>query len=288
VRAGAPLTPQLELLTRAAADSQRTVLETTIAQLSVLEDVVVADPARPAFRAWAAGLLRPHLTRLGLMPGVAEDSEAQLLRPRLIDALGRLSQDEVVRTEIQERLDRWLSGDLEALPNSLVGVALRIAAQAGDLGRWESFRMRMRDAAAPEEHDRFLAALGSFEASALVRKSLELSLTDEVRAQNLQILLGQLFSNREARRATWAFVVDRWAAVSKKAPVFGLRRVVAATAQLVDAKLRAEVEAFFSDPAHHVEAGERELRQALEAIDLGLGLREREQSNLGEWLRARG
>ncbi len=287
VRAGAPLKPQLELLTRAATDSQRTVLETGIAQLSVLEDVVLTDGARPAFQRWVGSLLAPHLSRLGFVPGVAEDSEAQLLRPRLIEALGRLARDVSVRAEIQERLARWLSGEVAALPSSLVGVALRIAAQEGDLERWERFRLRMQNAANPEEHDRFLAALGSFEAPALVQKSLELSLGDEVRAQDLQILLGQMFFNREARRATWAFVVKRWGEVSRKAPVFGLRRVLAATAQLVDPKLRDEIEAFFSDPAHHVEAGERELRQALEAIDLGLELQTREAGNLEEWLAGR-
>jgi hypothetical protein len=69
--------------------------------------------------------------------------------------------------------------------------------------------------------------------------------------------------------------------------VFGLRRILGATAWLSDSQLRGEVEAFFSDPAHHVEAGERELKQVLEAIGLAIGLRNRERASLGTWLETR-
>ena len=286
VRAGAPLTPQLELLDRAALDPQRTVQETVLAQLGVLDDVVLADAARPAFQAWVRGLLDAPVRRLGLDPSAGESPDAQLLRPRLIEALGKLGADPEIRGELGARLTRWLAGE-PALSSALLGVALRLAAQRGDGALWERFRGRMLAAKSPEEHDRFLVALAAFEDPGLVTRTLELSLSEDVRAQDLQILLGNLFGNRAARRATWAFVTARWEGVAKKAPVFGLRRVLGATAMLVDRGLRAEVEAFFADPAHHVEAGERELKQALEAIDLGLGLREREHAGLSAWLSRR-
>jgi aminopeptidase N len=166
------------------------------------------------------------------------------------------------------------------------GAALRLAAAQGDAALYDKLLARMRAAQAPEDRDRLLSALGAFEAPALVERALEASLGPDVRSQDMSSLLGQLFGNAEARRATWAFVQKRWTDVAARAPVFGLRRIVSATANLRDAVLRREVEAFFSLPDHHVEAGERDLRQALEAIDLGLAVRERERGNLGQWLSA--
>ncbi len=287
VRAGAPLRAHLGLLDRLGRDSQRTVLETAIAQLSTLDDVVLADPARAAFQPWVRELLGPQQAALGLDPKPAEGPEAELLRPRLVDALGRLGGHAGLLAELSARIRRWLAGE-PALPHALVGVALRLEARGGDSKLWEAFLSRMRGAIAPEEHDRFLAALASFEAPELVARTLGLALSEDVRSQDLQILFGQLFGNRQARGATWRYLTSNWPAVSRKAPVFGLRRILGATAALVDERWRAEVAAFFEDPAHHVEAGERELKQALEAIDLALGLRARERENLGSWLRERG
>ena len=288
VRAGGPLQPQLDLLDTLGRDSQRTVLETVIAQLATLDDVVVSDADRAKQQAWVRGLLGERAKATGLDPGASEDPDTQLLRPRLVDAMARLGEDTALRADLNGRLMQWLANSAKgSLPNSLIGVALRLSAQRGDAALWTQFQRRMLSSHAPEEHDRFMVALGAFEAPELIDRTLALSLTDDIRSQDLQILMGQLLANPAARRATWSFLTRSWAAIARKAPVFGLRRILGATASLVDEKLRHEVADFFADPGHHVEAGERELKQALEAIDLSLGLRARERENLGTWLSGR-
>jgi puromycin-sensitive aminopeptidase len=286
VRAGAPLVGHLPLVDAFACDSGRAVLETVMGQLSYLEDVVLADGDRESWQRWLGSLMSPHLRRLGWDPPRAESVDDRMLRPTLVEVLGTVGADAGIRAEAHRRLERWLA-DGSGLHPSMLGPALRLAAAPGDAALYDRLLTRMRDARAPEDRDRLLSALGAFEAPEIVERALQASLGPDVRSQDMSSLLGQLFGNRRARRATWAFVQQRWTEVAARAPVFGLRRIVSSTARLCDAALRREIEAFFSLPDHHVEAGERDLRQALEAIDLGLSVRGREQGNLGSWLTAR-
>jgi puromycin-sensitive aminopeptidase len=287
VRAGAPLAAHLPLVDGFAADRGRAVLETVMGQLSYLEDVVLAEGDRQAWQRWAIGLLSPHLRRLGWDPPESESIDDRMLRPSVIEVLGAIGADPAVRAEAHGRVERWLANG-SGLHPSVLGAALRLAAAQGDAALYDKLLARMRDAQAPEDRDRLLSAVGAFEAPELVGRALQASLGPDVRAQDMSSLIGQLFGNRRARRATWTFVQQAWTEVATRAPVFGLRRIVSATARLCDAELRREIDAFFSLPEHHVEAGERDLRQALEAIDLGLSVRSREQANLGRWLAGQG
>jgi puromycin-sensitive aminopeptidase len=286
VRAGAPVIAHLPLVDGFAADPARVVLETVMGQLAYLEDVVLSDGDRSAWQRWVSGLLSPHLRRLGWDPPASESVDDRMLRPTVIEVLGVVGGDAALRAEAKNRVVRWLT-DGSGLHPSVLGAALRLAAAQGDSALYDRLLAKMREAQAPEDRDRLLSALGAFEDPGLVGRALLASIGPDVRSQDMSSLLGQLFGNRKARRATWAFVQEHWNEVSTRAPVFGLRRIVSATARLCDAAVRREIEAFFSLPEHHVEAGERDLRQALEAIDLGLSVRAREHANLGRWLAER-
>jgi puromycin-sensitive aminopeptidase len=290
VRAGAPLRPHLGLVEALAKDGQRTVLETVMAQLSALEDVVVADADRPALAALVRRWLQGHVARLGFDPRPGDSVDDKLLRPRVYEVAGRVGDDEGVQETARKRLAAYLA-DGTAIDSSMLGVALRLSARGSRSGLaalYNELWSRMLAAQAPEEHDRFMYALCSFETSALIDRTLQASLGADIRAQDLQLLFGQILANRAARAASWEFLKDHFDAVRAKAPVFGMRRILGATGNLVEPKWREEVERFFTDPAHHVEAGERELRQTIEAIDLALALRGRERGNLAEFLAEKG
>jgi puromycin-sensitive aminopeptidase len=290
VRSGAPLTPHLALVEALAKDGQRTVLETVMAQLVALDDVVVSDADRPALASLVRRLLGGHVERLGFDPSPKDSIDDKLLRPRVFEVAGRVGDDARVQRDALQRMNAYLA-DGAPLDSSMLGVALRLGARGSGPnlpGLYEELRARMLAAQAPEEHDRYLYALCSFETPALIDRTLQASLGPDVRAQDLQLLFGQILANRAARAASWEFLKTHFEAVRAKAPVFGMRRILGATGYLVEPGWRAEVERFFGDPSHHVEAGERELRQTLEAIDLALALRARERAHLSTYLATKG
>ena len=88
-------------------------------------------------------------------------------RATVIAALARLARVATVRAEARRRLERYLD-DRSTLDPNLVPVVAGLAARDGDGALYERYLARKRASAAddPEEEERFLFALTSFEAPA--------------------------------------------------------------------------------------------------------------------------
>src|SRR5262249_27583067 len=102
--------------------------------------------------------------------------------------------------------------DRATLEPNLVPVVANLVARDGDAALYERFLERKRASAAddPEEEERFLYALASFEAQDFVDRTLALTFTDDVRPQDRAFVLSRLLGGRASRDAAWAFVRDAW------------------------------------------------------------------------------
>jgi aminopeptidase 2 len=116
-----------------------------------------------------------------------------------------------VLTEARRRLERYFT-DRATLEPNLVPVVANLVARDGDAALYERFLERKRNSAAddPEEEERFLYALASCEAPELVTRTLTLTFTDDVRAQDRAFVLSRLLGGRASRQAAWEFVRDGW------------------------------------------------------------------------------
>jgi puromycin-sensitive aminopeptidase len=132
-------------------------------------------------------------------------------RAAVIGALGHLANDSDVRAEARARLERYLE-DRGTLEPNLVPVVANLVARDGDAALYERFLERKRTSAAddPEEEERFLYALASFEDPALVARTLALTFTDDVRPQDRAFVLSRLLGGRASRLAAWEFIRDGW------------------------------------------------------------------------------
>ncbi len=81
-------------------------------------------------------------------------------------------------------------------------VVANLVARDGDAALYQRFLDRKRTSAAddPEEEERFLYALASFEAPALVDRTLALTFTDDVRPQDRALVLSRLLGARAVAR----------------------------------------------------------------------------------------
>lgn len=194
-----------------AGEQDRAVLEAIAQRLGWLECHVIADDDRPAFAEVVRALFGPELAALGWDPREGEPVDLRVKRAIVIGALGRLARDPDVLAEARTRLERYF-GDRSALEPNLVAFVANLVARDGDAALYERFLERKRTSAAddPEEEERFLYALASFEDPALVRRTLELTFSDDVRPQDRAFVLSALLGGRASRRAAWEFVRDGW------------------------------------------------------------------------------
>ncbi len=201
----------LTLLRGFAGEKDRAVLEAISQRLSWLESHVLKDADREPFAALVHALFDPELTALGWDAKSGEPVDQRVKRAAVIGALGHLARDPEVLAEAGRRLERYFveRGTLE--PN-LVPVVANLVARDGDAALYARFLERKRASAAhdPEEEERFLYALASFEKSELIAGTLELAFTDDVRPQDRAFVLSRLLGGRASRQPAWNFLRENW------------------------------------------------------------------------------
>jgi len=167
-------------------------------------------------------------------------------------------------------------------------VVAALAARAGDAALYERYLARKRASAAadPEEEERFLLALTSFEEPALIARTLALTFTDEVRPQDRPFVLARLLGGRASRLQAWQFVRDGWDARILGMDPMLRQYVIRGMAALTPAGIAAAVGDFLA--AHVTDETRETTAQAREQLRLDAAACVRMAPALGPALRAHG
>jgi aminopeptidase N len=281
---GTRMAQYLSLAEGLAADRAGRVVGEVTGRLDYIAAYLVDEAARPAYEAWIRRVLGPAARELGwtVAPGEPEDQQAR--RASVLFTLGAAGDDpETIRTA-GEIARQYLDGTATPDPATL-GVAIQLAASHGDAALYDRMLARMRSEIEPTEQQRFRNALGRFTDPALVRRTIALALSTEVRTQDAPGLLAALLANPAARQDTWQALKNGWTELEQRLGVFlGIPNVVGATGAFCDAAAREDIRRFFD--AHRIPSAERALRRSLESIDACVALRDRSAPGLREFLQS--
>jgi puromycin-sensitive aminopeptidase len=279
----------LDLAVAFEGESDHAVLDELVSRLASVEHRLVSDADRPALQRVVAKLFRPQLDATGWDAAPVEQDTVRLRRAAAVRALGLVARDAPVIREATARLDRWLSGDRQALEANLHDLAVAMAARGGDRARFDGFRELYRKETDPTFRRRYLLAPGAFEDPALTASALDLLYApDAVPLQDTAFYVGALLANRVARDAAWARVRAEWEPLYfrfKGAPML-TRRVIEAIGALVERRHLEEAQAFLG--AHPLEEARQAIAQTLERLRQDVELRERAATSLSRWLERAG
>ena len=227
-------------------ESDRAVLSAISGRLFWIGTNLVQDVAQSQFETFVANFYRSQFQQLGWDPRPADTEDDRQRRADVIGALGELASLPEVETEALIRLERYLEESASLDPN-LVSTVVRLAARHGDAALYERYLERKRAAATdPEEEQRFLAGLTAFEDSSLIQRSLELSLTDDVRPQDRTHVLARLLGSRTSRIAAWTFARDRWADLTNQMDPMLQQGAIRGLAQVIVEPAVSEIRSFLS------------------------------------------
>ncbi len=124
--------------------------------------------------------------------------------------------------------------------------------------------------------------LARFEQPALVTRTLDYTVSGQVRNQDSWILLSILLQNPNTRVQTWDYIRDNWDKVHAQFTTNSGVRVVAAAGSFCSVPQRDDVTSFFS--THKVDASERTLSKSIDSINDCIQLKTTQQPNLHQWL----
>jgi len=276
-----PVGDYLAFVQGLAADRNRAVLQDVLDRLNFIGQYLVSDSDRDSYRAWLRQYLNPMLKDVGWEPKPGESDEQRTLRARLYSALGYDARDPEVLAQARKIADKYLN-DPNSVDRELAAAVIGLAALNGDEAFYNRLVSGLKNPRSPEEYYGYLFTLAQFTDPRLLQRTLDFSISPDVRSQDALSLLTSVMANPAGEKLAWDFVQSHWEAVAKVGGPFASAEVVNATATFCDAGMRAQVTDFFS--AHRIDAAERTYKQTIERINNCVDLKSQQEPRLASWL----
>ena len=278
--------PATQFLTVAEAyknETDASVCADLATNLRALDALLGDERFHPDFQTMARSIFQPIVGRTGWDVRSGEGHLDALLRSTAIDQLGSYEDDDTLR-EAMSRFALYADDRSNVHPD-IRGVVVALAAKRGDRSTYDTMWELQQKADLPEEHVRFLMALGRFEQPDFLQETLQRSLSTDVRVHDTINVLASVAGNRRGRDMAWEFIKDNWAELYRRYGEggFGLMRLVSLTSGFTTLEKRDDVERFFVE--HPTPAAERTVRQSLERIRLNVAWLDRNREELAEMVR---
>ncbi len=278
VRAGA-LAPDVFLRVLPALDSEpsRVVVDAEIDALYAFAHELVGDAATPAFAAYVAARLGPHMRALPPANGKAKASlDDTLERRSLFRALGTLANDATTLAEANKLSLAWLA-DPNSVDGDLARVAVPLGSRKAGPERIEALRLAVKGAKTPNDRKTAILGLSGFEDPEALAKALAVALTDDVPTQDVAVPLMTAVYTPYARAAATDWIITHWDGVHSRLPGFLAGRMFSLTGRACSKEDIGRLAGFFSPKSVDVEGSARPLAEAIETAALCTSIREKDQ-----------
>jgi puromycin-sensitive aminopeptidase len=231
----------------------------------------LSDGPREHFRSWIRGLLWPAMERIGWDAKEGERELDKPLRGVLLSALGILGADPQAFGTAME-IERESRGEGRVDP-SLAAASVGIVAAGGTLEDFDRYVEAIRSARTPQEELRYLYALPEFRDAMLLDRTVGMTLTDEIRTQNVPGVLARSMANRENGARAWAFTKEHWDEIVSQVAPTTLIYVADGVRYLTEPEQVKDATEFFE--AHPIPQSALQLEQILERQRVNEAFRKR-------------
>jgi aminopeptidase N len=208
----------LELTKQLNGETELVVWTQVLGSLREIDDLERGAADRPAFRAYARGLLNPVLARVGWDARPDDTPDVVLLRSSLIRTLGRF-EDPAVVAEARKRFTAFVA-DQSTLPPSLQDAVLSVVGYSADKTIYDQLHALGRNAKSTETVLRYYNALGGAHDPALIAETVGITQTDEITAGRVNRFIGAAAASSDNPALVWKlFLAKRKAVMDRLTPM---------------------------------------------------------------------
>jgi aminopeptidase N len=165
--------------------------------------LLIGEPAREKFQAYACSTLRPTFNELGWEPKKNESPRDSLLRASLIVALGDLNDQEVI-DGCKQRFEKFVADPPSLAPDLRASIFLVVGQNADD-PTWNKLHELGLKTTSIEEKQNYFDALAAARDPKLAGKALQISLTDELPTSRALHLIGKVARYSGHPDLAWEF-----------------------------------------------------------------------------------
>jgi aminopeptidase N len=273
----------LDLAAALSSDTTAEITSTLVSRLNFVAEYIADAADRTRFEAWIRARFGPSLTALGVPGDARDEDERERRRSSLLRLVGVTGDDEDVRRTARSLAIGYIANSSSLSP-TLAATVLNVAAVAGDQDLYDRYVAQLdRLTGNPEQYYRFFNALAWFSDPALVRRTLDFTLTPAARSQDVGLLLGALLGRPAAREMTWAFVKAQWPKLVDKLGTFqGIPEVVSGLGNFCSLEASTDVRQFFT--RNQIASVARTVQQSVERIEACAAMDRRQSGALATWL----
>ena len=278
----------LQLLENFKNEDSYTVWSDIAAELAKVRSVFWEEPdaVRNGLKAFTRSLYSGLATKMGWEYSEKEGHLDQMMRTLALGVAGKAGDTDVVK-EAQRRFKLFAAGDESAVHPNIRGSVYSIVLQNGGKDEYEAVLKIYREAKVVDQKLAALGALGSIKDASLLRRTLDMSMTDAVRPQDIIYIIGPVASNQLGRAITWPWVKENWDILYQryyKSSMSLLSRIVSSSVEdFGSQKWYEDVEGFFKDK--EVSSINRAIQQSLEKIKAHTSWLDRDRNAVADWLK---
>jgi aminopeptidase 2 len=246
------------------------------------------EKVKSALKSFQLFLCADKAHELGWTFSENEDHVMSQFKSLLFGSAG-LAGDEKIIEASQEMFAKWAAGDYEAIhPNLRAGV-LSMALRDGGVTEYDAVLKRYHEAPTADERNTCLRTLGRAKTPELIKRTLDMALSGEIKMQDVYMPIGGLRSHAEGINARFAWMKENWETLVKALPptMTMLSSVVTiCIGGFTREKQMQEVEKFFGDKEKT--GFDMALNQALDGIKAKESWLERDSKDVAQWLSSNG
>ncbi|GJN87500.1 hypothetical protein Rhopal_000449-T1 [Rhodotorula paludigena] len=240
---------------------------------------------RDAFNKFRRELFKPVADKLGFDYSESDDVDTVELRTLAI-ATEAVTGDEATLAEYKRRFGLFLEKDDDSLiPGDLKGSIYTQSVRNGGEKEYEKVLSVYRNPPTPAHRTSAIGALCSVEDEALLKRTYEFVLSDEVKNQDMASFIANLGRNRVAKRKTWEWFKTNYEPIMRRFKGnFSVGNVVKYSLFSLSSEADAQdVERFFADK--DTSAFVQPLSQGLDSVRSKAKWLDRDAKDVEQWLR---
>jgi puromycin-sensitive aminopeptidase len=250
--------------------------------LKTIDNLVLGQPFYDDYKSFCREVFKSIAEKIGWNKDLRESHSRTLLRSVVLSFYGS-SRDGATIAKAREIFNEIIHGKSK-IDSDLRGVVYNLVADNGKEDEYIELKSLYDKTPFQEEKDRIFRALCSFRDVRLLRRSLDMAFSDQMRAQDRFKAISFIWANPAGKELAWNYVKNNWKTITKTFAGGHLyARFIQPGAYFVDSKKALEIEKFFKkNPAPGLERTIAQVIEQIRASDLWLN---RDKSALSAFLK---
>ena len=276
-----PISDYFKLVKALREDNSLALWEQITATLSAIDFLYLGNNERAAFQAYGRSILKPIFGRIGWEPKKGEQVADGLLRAKLIAELSEFGDEDVI-AGARERFKKFLADPNMLLPD-LRPAVLNVVGRYANQETWNKLHELGLKTQSVEEKGNFYHAMAAALSPELAKRTLPLSLTDELPASRAIFLIALVARAGEQPEIAWDFAqANREKLDAKLSAVNAVRFVPYLMRGFSDPQRATELETYAQK--YMPPGAKSEVEKAAEEIRFNADLKARIIPEIHKWL----